>query len=220
MPHIYAQVTIPHRSLVTADNVVNTFHFTGVDDVEDMTTAIYGRLADFYNDADSPQTLPLKNYLSGDLNPAGTRVKMYDWADPEPRVPVLDESLGVSAATPVDAENLPSEVSLCLSYLSAPESGGRPARRRGRLYLGSFNTGVLQGTSTSSSRPSTTFVGNVVAAGKRLATANTLGAQWVVWSRRDSEAHEIVRGYVDNAWDTQRRRGVPSTSRSVWEVEI
>lgn len=220
MPHIFAQVNLPNRNLIAADGAMNTFHFTGIDDVEDMCIAIKVRLEAFYDDVPVGGTNPLKNYLSGELAITSTRVKMYDMADPEPRVPVFDDTLGLSSATPLSSSNLPGEVALCTSYLAAAESGGHPARRRGRLYIGPLCNAVMASSTTTAARPSSTFISDLYRTTKDLAGASTLGARWVVWSRVDQAAHAIVRGYVDNAFDTQRRRGVESTSRSLWEVEI
>lgn len=219
MPHIYAQVTIPHRSLIRADDVMNTFHFTGIDDVEDMCTAIAERLLAFYNAPPPGGTNELKDYLSGELNPTLTRVKMYDWADEEPRVPVFDAALGVTTASPLETANLPGEVALCTSYQATPVSGVAAARRRGRLYIGPLNVGVILGGGSSPSRPSGTFMGDMWRTTKRLCDANTLGAQWVVWSRRNEAAYEIAQGYVDNSFDTQRRRGVETTNRFGWTAD-
>jgi len=36
---------------------------------------------------------------------------------------------------------------------------------------------------------------------------------WIVYSTVDQAGHEVIGGWVDNAWDIQRRRGELSTSR-------
>lgn len=220
MPHIYAQVRIPHSNGLPADAVINTFHFTGTDDVADMCTAIRERLTAFYNVVPSGATNSIKNYLSTELSITGTRVKMYDWDDPEPRAPVFDESLSLTSTTPVAQNNLPGEVALCTSYAAPAVSGQIASRRRGRLYIGPLNAGANLTTINIPSRPLPAFRVALAEATEALAAASTLGARWVVWSRVNSSASGIERGWVDDAWDTQRRRGIQPTARLTWEVEI
>lgn len=220
MGQIYAQVTFPHRSLIPADAAMNTFFFTGVDDPEDQATSAFGRLVTFYNVASGSATIPIKNYLSGELLVTGARVKIYNMDDPEPRVPILDESLGLSSPTPVNAVNFPAEVAVGLSYRADPESGVAPARRRGRIYLGPLNTGAGTGSTTATARPTALMQSNCAQACKQLAIASPVGTRWAVHSRVSGTYAIITNGYVDDAYDTQRRRGVDTTSRVGWEVEI
>jgi hypothetical protein len=39
---------------------------------------------------------------------------------------------------------------------------------------------------------------------------------WVVWSEADQDAGSVFDGWIDNAFDTQRRRGVQASSRTTW----
>lgn len=218
MPHIFVQCRFPHKNLVPADAVINTFHFVGIDDPGDMVTAILARLTQFWN-AGAP-TNPLKNYYSGEINFPGGRAKFYDWDDPEPRAPIADESLSISASEPISPSNLPGEVALCTSYRGPLISGGIPARRRGRLYIGPLNAATLDTGSANPARPIAAFRTVLAETTERLAAASTLGARWVVWSRVGNSATPIEFGWVDNAFDTQRRRGVAASTRANWEVEI
>lgn len=216
MGQILCQVRIPHRSLIGANDVVNTFNFTGIDNVEDQATVALGLIKVFYNDLTDLQTSAVKNYLSGELNPAGTRIKIYDASDPEPRVPILDESLGVTGPSPASTTNLPGEVAVGLSYTAAITSGVPAARRRGRIYLGPLNAGATEGVANAPQRPSSVFMLNLSRAAKGLSDG-PIGTRWAVYSRRDDAFRPIVAGYVDNAFDTQRRRGVDATARIAFE---
>lgn len=220
MPHLLAQVIMPYDSGLPEDVAVNTFHFTGVDSVADMATAIFGRLVAFWSDSHAPLTNPITDYMSKVINVTGARIKMYDMGDAEPRVPVFNESMGLTDNP--TGTGLPEEVALCLSYSAALESGTNPARRRGRIYLGPWATSAITATTVTGnySRPLGDLIAGIAQGAQELAAANTLGAQWVVWSRVDQEANEIVQGYVDNAWDTQRRRGARSSGRTPFTVEI
>lgn len=216
MGQIHCQVRIPHKSLIPADDAINTFNFTGVDNVEDQATVALGKLKTFYNDLSGTQTVRIKDMMSGELNFGGTRIKVYDLSDPEPRVPILDESLGVSNATPVTSANLPGEVAVALSYQAEAESGVAAARRRGRIFLGPLNTGFMTSTTTTASRPSGASCLAVAQAAEEL-SSGPVGTQWCVWSRVNAAFYPIVKGYIDNSFDTQRRRGVATTSRTAWE---
>lgn len=220
MPHVFAQLRIPHRNLMPEDAVVNGFHFTGVDDTGDMVTAIIGRLYRFFCAVPPGPSNSLNTFMSGELNLPGARVKFYDWGDPEPRAPIADESPSLVQGTPVATTNLPGEVALCTSYRGPLVSGALPARRRGRLYIGPLNTGAVSASGTASARPSAAFRSTLSAATEELASESTLGCRWVVWSRVNSEATAIEYGWVDDAFDTQRRRGVAATTRTNWSVEI
>jgi hypothetical protein len=39
-----------------------------------------------------------------------------------------------------------------------------------------------------------------------------------IWSRADAATYAVVAGYVDDAWDTQRRRGLSPTLRTSFTV--
>lgn len=219
MANIYCQVTFPARSLFTADNAVNTFHFTGVGDAEDVALIAQPRIRDFYNAVSFAGVPIVKNFLSSELQPEGARLKAYDLSDPEPRVPVLDMALGVTSATPIAALNLPGEVSVAASYSAAVVSGQSRARRRGRIFLGPLNNGATTTTANVPARPSTGVITSLVQASKVLAAANSDICSWMVWSRVNQSGAVIIGGHVDNAFDVQRRRGVAATARNAWNDE-
>lgn len=212
MARIHCQVRIPHKSNISADDIVNTFNFQGIAEADVMAPLALGLLATFYGGLNTPQTVPIKNYLSYELNVAGARIKVYDLADPEPRVPVLDESLGLTTATTFSGRNLPGEVALGVSYLSEPVSGVSAARRRGRIYLGPLRETVSDGAADGPARPGAAVRLQISLAASGLASG-PLGCRWCVWSRTNDAFYEVESGYIDNAYDTQRRRGVAVTSR-------
>lgn len=217
MPHLFAHVVLPNKNNLAEDAFVNGFHFTGVSSAEAMTTEIFARLASFYEDTAVGAPRPLNQWMSTEINFPGARLKIYDWDDPKPRAPIFDESLGLVQGTPVESLALPGEVALCLSYAGPIESGGHPARRRGRVYIGPLNTGCTAPTPNASARPAGQLITTMAAAGEALADASTSGCSWVVWSTVNSSATVITRGWVDNAFDTQRRRGVRPSGRTTWE---
>jgi hypothetical protein len=39
---------------------------------------------------------------------------------------------------------------------------------------------------------------------------------WSVWSRKNANTKLVTGGFVDNAFDTQRRRGEKASGRQTW----
>lgn len=215
--HYRAQVSITMDTGTPADACVNVFHFDADADITlDESVRldhITDRLTAFYQTID------------GVLFPAevGTTagLKIYDLADPEPRAPKRDTTI---ALTPAVTGAMPSEVAICLSYQAARESGVNHARRRGRVYLGPLHIGVLQ-TSAGGSRPSTTARTSIATAATALAASTQVNRPvWAVFSptRRaeggslDDSFTDVEDGWVDDAFDIQRRRGLAPTARTLW----
>ena len=108
---------------------------------------------------------------------------------------------------------LPSEVALCLSFQAPRIPGQIQNRRQGRVYIGPLNTGVA-----SAGRPSSTARSTLAAA------AGVLGVDiqtdtdgfWAVWSAMNGTTAEVEEGWVDDAFDTQRRRGLQRTTKTTF----
>jgi len=198
-----AQVRLNSVSGLFEDVVINTWSFDC--DTDDATLEGVGEaLHDFYSVLDT--------YLQSTIDTSGHEVRWYNRADAEPRTPV---NIWPFALTP-NTSNLPMprEVAVCLSFAAAPASGASNARRRGRIYFGPLNT-----TATVSSgayvRPNTAFMNELLDQYVILAATanNDFGAAHEVWSGVDSVGRHVTRAWVDNEWDTQRRRGVKATTR-------
>lgn len=96
----------------------------------------------------------------------------------------------------------------------------RPAaRRRGRMFFGPLNDGARDGAQGAAVPPivSGALQLALVEAEKTLADS-VGGIQLGVFSRRDWVVRECRGGFVDNAFDVQRRRGHRSTARSLWNA--
>lgn len=101
------------------------------------------------------------------------------------------------------------------SFQGARTSGSVQARRRGRIYIGPLKT-----TTSTNGRPNSTAITTLATASSALgidlnAVADTT---WCVWSPTSGTAVPITDGWVDNAFDTQRRRGWDPTSRTTYFV--
>ena len=144
----------------------------------------------------------------GTVAQTGHSLKVYNLADPEPRAPVDTVSWQFGSAP--SGTTLPSEVALCVSYEGIRISGQDQARRRGRIFLG-----PIDAAESSSGRPGTSWPADLVTYFKTfIEDLNTAGVYFVVRSRVDDDDVQVARVWVDNAFDTQRRRGVTPTSRA------
>lgn len=101
-----------------------------------------------------------------------------------------------------------------------PPATIRPAaRRRGRIYVGPL--GASAGTDGAQSvRPSATFMADLGKAFAKFCNEVLLqtSGNVCVWSKADGAWYAVVGGFVDNAWDTQRRRGLSASARTAWDV--
>jgi len=205
-------------SALPEDVAINTFYFHTPNTPADGSSrvAIVAAVRQFYDDVAAGATNSVASYLTPDIDPLSCRIKLYNLTDPQPRTPALDTNLPLTTLGSTDV--LPSEVAACMSFRGAPVSGVPAARRRGRVYIGPLN---INAADASTGRPELTFMTDVAAAGAAIIALNSaLEAVWVVYSPTDDPTPDssstgvtIDNGYVDDAWDTQRRRGLRPTAR-------
>ena len=205
MPAIRAMVVLNMTSSLPRDACVNTWYCLGTA-TEGTCDAFGAALGTFYDS--------ISGVLARDIAPAPSRIKFYDMSTATPRAPIHEMALGMGAA-PVNTP-LPHELACCLSFQGPRISGISQARRRGRVYLGPLGTNVL----LSDGKLSTTETDVIRDAAEVLLTASTEAGSWswVVYSERsDPDATTFVtNGWVDDAFDVQRRRGVDATARQTF----
>lgn len=213
-----AQAFLPNVSGIVEDGYVNTFHFEtpGADVSGGDAAQIVTAVAEFYVDVRT--TDAVGQYLGESISRVASacQVKVYDLGQAEPRVPIDIGSFTMPA--PASGDELPSEVALCLSYKGQIIAGDVPARHRGRIYIGPLTTGAAS-FATTPCRPLGALQTDLLDAAEALQDAATLGGfAWVVYSRVDAAPYIINDAWVDNAFDTQRRRGAPPTSRATRSI--
>lgn len=147
----------------------------------------------------------------------GSKVISYELGQASPRTPhsqtwtlgAIDIAGGVMA--------YPAEVAACASFKSDDKPG---PRGKGRVYIGPLNSKSAGGEQEASEpRPGTGFRLALNNAMKALAESSVLadaGLSWSILSQADAALYEVTGGWVDNAFDTQRRRGLVTSSRSTW----
>lgn len=136
----------------------------------------------------------------------GAEIRVYSLAGGQPLY-------SKSYAYNHDIASGPNEVALCLSYAVAPNWEATTPRRRGRIFLG-----PLVATTSQPARPAAGFITATLALGQALAVAGGAENAWMIYSPTDSTSVAIQAISVDNAWDTQRRRGLAPTDRIVQTV--
>jgi hypothetical protein len=97
------------------------------------------------------------------------------------------------------------DLALCLSYFA---TDNRP-RKRGRLYIPCCVCSI-NGNANNATPANMTKVAALVPVFTGLGGVDV---DWVVWSRADNTSRPVTDWFIDNAWDTQRRRGAIATAR-------
>jgi len=220
-PTCLVVTTTQRKTGIARDAVVNTWHYGAPDaaDAADFTAwgAIY---RNFVNN--------IKDSFSNVLSSLTNDVKIEFWY-----IPINGKGpLGAPAATifithPATSNTvpLPSEVAICLTLeahiVGIPEQGPggtRPAsRRRNRKYLGPLDASVLFHDPTTYEPEIPVGIRDSIAASYQNEMVNGMrAAGWspVCFSRSDWTTHPVERVWVDNAFDTQRRRGQDATVKS------
>lgn len=225
---VLATVTLTASSGNPADNANNDFAFSMATftstDADNIATA----LASFYN---TVQVIPgtdraVAEFIGGQISRAAnaTTIDLYDLTghlDGSPHgSPLYTRSFTLGSEA---NSELPSEVAACLSFHSdlsglLEHSGStRPAaRRRGRVYIGPLND---LGNTNATSQPMLNDSIRDCLSAAAITLAGAVSAGWRVWSRAGSALYgPIVGGWIDNAYDTQRRRGPEFTARTLYVV--
>nr|CRY97675.1 hypothetical protein [uncultured prokaryote] len=219
-----AQVHLVADSGISADIAMNTFHFdidsatilplsisdedviTGQRDLGLDENGINGDLSDLYSTC--------SEYFASQINPGASHIKWFDLSQPSPRYPVLD--LPMDSFTATGTTSIPSEVAVTCSFSGAEEAGVNMARRRNRTFLGPLSVSCIE---QSNGRIKSTARSTIAGAFENFAfnSFDQSFWEWVGVSPTDQVAWRIIQGWVDDAPDTQRRRGVSPLSRSSWQ---
>lgn len=211
---VSAQVILKPTSGIPADFVTNTFHFT-VQYTEVDGTGPTSRFASCAEVRTALVTMydSLRTRLGG-LQIGTHEIKFVDLGDPKPRLPCAEFVWAFTALPP--AAQLPAEVAIVCSFQGTLESGINPATRKNRVFMGPLATSLVD---TSGGRVTAAGQAAFVTAFAALAEDSSLASDvwvWIGYSPKLSNPFVVQGGWVDNAFDTQRRRGTLATSRGSW----
>jgi hypothetical protein len=212
---IRVQAVFQGVSALPEDRYVNTWHFAdtgGGPTVEADLQAAIDKLQTFYF-ANEPTTgtTVIRYMARTNFNQALSHFRAYDLSLPEPREPLMEVMDTFGASGPYTP--LPSEVAACLSFHGVTNTPST----RGRIYLGPLNIGTIE-TGSSPAIIDPMFITTFTKSAERLrATAG--GPIWSILTNPGGAGPNMVTvlgGWVDNAFDTQRRRGEDATERFPW----
>lgn len=243
MSIIRAVAILKNANGFARDNAVNTFHVETTSAWTDNDlVSIESAVKDFYNLAlASPLNAPLGRFLSNQFSTV--QVKQYVenpvLADGQP-VPAgapIRTSTESNLPGRIAAQDLPEEVAVCVSYSANAVPNVPAGRLRGRLYFGPLNTAALTGLNGAVMVPNSDLLLSLRTAYARFSTRmDTEVGDAVIYSRpyagraaivrpgrttlpaiaaRNGSTHGIDSVWTDNAWDTQRRRGMRATAKTL-----
>lgn len=163
---------------------------------------------------------PLSTYISGVVsrNSQSARFKAYRQSGGGASGPPEYESGwtlgGLGSGSPTA---MPLECAIVMSFQGDPITGGVQARRRGRVYLGPWTSTAL-GSTSNDATISQSMIDRVAASGARLLNWSDSSSNWTwcVWSRTTGLFVPVTNGWINNEWDTQRRREKEATARTLW----
>lgn len=223
----------PSQSGLPADECMSTFHFAAIGevDVEPIGSFWVTQLQEFYDANTNFATASILGFASADLDSTAFRLEIAPvviaTGDTAPQT-----LLPWTPTTPANTgDALPSEVALCCTFRTLsplnPELDPpvATASKRGRVYLGPFDADTAD-AALSYSRPSGPLIATVAEAAERLAShsnanggdATAAQGNFCTYSRARRVMIVVDAGWVDNEWDTQRRRGHDATNRLTWDV--
>lgn len=243
MQQLLVTVSLGHKSGLVEDSVVNNFAVQMPDGWAPSLDALdlSGPIASFYN-AVQASGKSIASFMGFGLSrvAGAAKIKAYDIApalDGSPHgSPIMEDQTTLNAGD--NSDSLPEECALAMTFrsggwedqpLERPDSADagteidRPqSRYSGRVFLGPWHTGCVGLDGASKTRPAPLLITTMLDAGVKLSgDLQAVGGRLCVWSRKDAILRPVDGpGYdpgaiqVDNAFDTQRRRGPAPTVRS------
>nr|CRY96102.1 hypothetical protein [uncultured prokaryote] len=226
--HIRVVTRIPYEDDIKRDVSENVWWFFSEDltvDNDIMASDAIARMQSFWEDTPDGVDHPLGYYMSSVLkrDTDACDILVYD-AQGDAGAPPFTTAQFTLGGNHTPNVNMPEEVALCASYWSKnPSLQGnllpRP-RRQGRVYIGPFNTWALANGTSGYARPNPDLTATLVGAISHIADNNADDGGWCVLSRASHQSSVITNGWVDDAWDTQRRRGVDASTRTSWAASF
>lgn len=233
---VLAKVTLPHTSGLPRDNANQDFSFLAANTADATLDGIAASIVSFYN-TDNGAGEAIAFYIGTQISRAASAARIDFYAIPDAAldgigavgspVHTVPFTLGASGGS----NGLPDEVAVKITVLAdgwdtVSETQANPApppatirprsRYRGGFYLGPLDSNAKSTTAFVSPRPSTELIADLDAAIFRF--MDERGGDFAVWSRADAVFRLVAPDgniWVDNAFDTIRKRGVAPTTRTV-----
>lgn len=177
---------------------------------EEQSDEVAERLREFWLEETTNAQATVFQSMAGDLAPGGLQIRTYDLGQSPPREPrVYDFSLPGAGNS-----SLPREVAVTMSFFADRNL----PRQRGRVFIGPVSVNAMT-VGGGGPRPTENLRNTLAASAERLSSLG-MGVgdqmQWAVLSPTDAEIRPVTAGWIDDAFDTQRRRGESPTTRTAW----
>ena len=209
--HFRVQVVMQHSSGLPEDVFINNLYFrndTVGQSPANFAAAVAGVLDTAYGTSLNGSSA-LKEFIPNSV--IAVTYKVYDLGEAPPRYPVTEPI--AASWVGEGATKWPQEVALCLSF-----KGGPAPKQRGRIYIGPLVSTAVTSTAVDP-RPSASILTSMGRMAQHLMEQTPLGAMtWVVVSPTYAETTIVTEAWIDDAWDTQRSRGLAATTRSRWNA--
>lgn len=231
--------TLTAASGLSEDDVVWSFPIQTdpafiVGDIGELTTAVNA----MFNIAPTGASASIGQYIGGSVSRASGAIKykLYDLAghlDGSPHGSPIATDTGTLVEN-LAAQGLPQEVALVVTtratgwdtaLIETPDNADpdlvvqRPRQRKsGRIFVGPLTVGAIAAGSAVG-RPATDFMTAARVGIKELCDDLIVnGHHLCVWSRKDAAFWPVTATQTDDAFDTQRRRGISPTARLTADV--
>lgn len=234
---ILVSAHLPHVSGFAEDTFVNNFAVKTapgwVGDGTDLGEVTFA-IAQFWTHTNGGG-FQVGDYISPGVSRVSQacRLKVYDLTghlDGSPHGSPINEDGFTMPAASIGVIQ-PEEVALVLTLRAdgweealvetsdGPDAGtavDRPRQRfSGRIYVGPFHANANEADAASKARPKVELRTVMLDAIEKVQDDLAIGGHTLgVWSRVGQGIVPITHAQVDNAWDTQRRRGVAPTIRT------
>lgn len=195
------QVSVPGASTLPRDAYTNTVHFVDnaiASDAPFVGTDVDALAGDI--------AAAFEEFWFGLAPARKITVKAYDLDGPPPHDPLVTHVR--NPAGTVANINYPGEIALCLSF-----KGGNRPWQRGRIYLAPQLATGFTGPTSLAPRPPTALMDMALNLGGALSGIGGANIDWVVHSATRGVNFPVTDCWVDDEWDTQRRRGTRPTLR-------
>lgn len=204
------QAVFQHVSGLPEDRFVNNWVFRNngqladsIGSRESMADRTQKVLTAFYAEAEPATGRSIASYLSPALT-ATLELRTYDLGQAPPREAAI-RKVQLPARSPA---GYPAEVAAVLTSFA----GRNLPRRRGRIFLGPLGTGTGTMTSDGRVRLDGNFMETVLGRGLNV-MRSSIDVSWCMLSQADAQAFVIDNLWMDDSFDTQRRRGEKAGDR-------
>lgn len=202
MPIYRLDYALEASTLIPRDRIQNTWWLFGAENLNNAqweTNVAY--FTNFYNS--------WSNIRSPELWANRGIVKVYDTDLPSPAEPVYEAMTSISRSA---TTALPLDCAAVVTFAAAPTPGVRLQSLRNRVYLGGLSAAV----NGPDGRITSTFRNTIATAYNTLkGNLDTAGdVEHMVYSKKMAIARAVDRAWMNDQWDTQRRRDRPTNVRT------